>query len=244
MGLTVTEKIISDHLVDGNLKPGAEISIKIDHTLTQDATGTMVYLEFMAMGIPRVKTDLSACYVDHNLLQTDFKNADDHRFLRTVASKYGVIFSRPGNGISHQVHLERFSVPGKSLLGSDSHTPTNAGSSMLAIGAGGLDVALAMAGRPFHLIMPEIVGIRLTGHLGPWVSAKDVILEMLRRFSVKGGVGKIFEYFGPGVENLSATDRAVIGNMGAGTGRYYQHVSLGSTNQGVPDKSGTGRKLD
>jgi aconitate hydratase len=218
MRLTVTEKIISDHLVDGIMRPGEEISIKIDHTLTQDATGTMVYLEFMAMGIPRVKTELSACYVDHNLLQTDFKNADDHRFLRTVASKYGVIFSRPGNGISHQVHLERFSVPGKSLLGSDSHTPTNAGSSMLAIGAGGLDVALAMAGRPFHMMMPEIIGVRLTGRLSPWVSAKDVILEMLRRFSVKGGVGKIFEYFGPGVESLSATDRAVIGNMGAELG--------------------------
>lgn len=218
MGRTVAEKIIQAHLVKGELKAGTEIAIKIDHTLTQDATGTMVFLEFMAMGLPRVKTELSVSYVDHNLLQTDFKNADDHRFLRSAAAKYGVIFSRPGNGISHQVHLERFSVPGKTLLGSDSHTPTNAGSSMLAIGAGGLDVAMAMAGQPFHLVMPRIVGVRLTGALTPWVSAKDVILEMLRRLTVKGGVGKIFEYFGPGVESLSTTDRATIGNMGAELG--------------------------
>ncbi len=165
MGKTVAEKIIAAHLVKGELRPGSEIAIKIDHTLTQDATGTMVFLEFMAMGLPRVKTDLSVSYVDHNLLQTDFKNADDHNFLRTAAAKYGVVFSRPGNGISHQVHLERFSVPGNTLLGSDSHTPTNAGSSMLAIGAGGLDVAMAMAGQPFHLIMPQIVGVRLSGAL-------------------------------------------------------------------------------
>lgn len=218
MGKTVAEKIIDAHLVKGEARPGNEIAIKIDHTLTQDATGTMVYLEFMAMGLPRVKTKLSVSYVDHNLLQTDFKNADDHNFLRTAAAKYGVVFSRPGNGISHQVHLERFSVPGNTLLGSDSHTPTNAGSSMLAIGAGGLDVAMAMAGHPFHLVMPQIVGVRLTGSLKPWVSAKDVILEMLRRLTVKGGVSKIFEYFGPGVESLSATDRATIGNMGAELG--------------------------
>lgn len=218
MGKTVTEKIIEAHLVEGDLKPGSEVAIKIDHTLTQDATGTMVFLEFMAMGLPRVKTEVSVSYVDHNLLQTDFKNADDHRFLRSVAAKFGVIYSRPGNGISHQVHLERFSVPGKTLLGSDSHTPTNAGSSMLAIGAGGLDVAMAMAGQPFYFIMPKIVGVKLTGALQPWVSGKDVILEMLRRLTVKGGVGKIFEYFGPGVETLSATDRATIGNMGAELG--------------------------
>jgi aconitate hydratase len=218
MGKTVAEKIIEAHLVKGELKAGTEIAIKIDHTLTQDATGTMVFLEFMAMGLPRVKADLSVSYVDHNLLQTDFKNADDHRFLRSAAAKYGVIFSRPGNGISHQVHLERFSVPGKTLLGSDSHTPTNAGSAMLAIGAGGLDVAMAMAGQPFHLVMPHIVGVRLTGALRAWISAKDVILEMLRRLTVKGGVGKIFEYFGPGVESLSTTDRATIGNMGAELG--------------------------
>ncbi len=218
MGKTVTEKIIEAHLVKGKLEPGTEIAIRIDHTLAQDATGTMVFLEFMAMGVPRVKTDLSVAYVDHNLLQTDFKNADDHRFLRTAAAKFGVVYSRPGNGISHQVHLERFSVPGKTLLGSDSHTPSNAGSSMLAIGAGGLDVAMAMAGQPFHLTMPRIVGIRLTGELQPWVSAKDVILELLRRFDVKGGLGKIFEYFGPGVDTLSATDRATIGNMGTELG--------------------------
>ncbi len=218
MGKTVAEKIIEAHLVEGKLEPGSEIALTIDHTLQQDATGTMVFLEFMAMGIPRVKTELSVAYVDHNLLQADFRNADDHRFLRSAAAKFGVVYSRPGNGISHQVHLERFSVPGKTLLGSDSHTPTNGGSSMLAIGAGGLDVAMAMAGQPFHLIMPQIVGVRLTGSLQPWVSGKDVILEMLRRLTVKGGVGKIFEYFGPGVDTLSATDRATIGNMGAELG--------------------------
>jgi len=218
MGLTVTEKIISQHLVRGAMIPGSEIAIRIDHTLTQDATGTMVFLEFMAMNVPRVTTEISVSYVDHNLLQTDFKNGDDHRFLRSAAAKYGVVFSRPGNGISHQVHLERFSVPGKTLLGSDSHTPTNAGGSMLAIGAGGLDVAMAMAGHPFYFIMPTVVGVHLVGKLQPWVSGKDIILEMLRRFTVKGGVGKIFEYFGPGAETLSATDRATIGNMGAELG--------------------------
>jgi len=218
MGLTVAEKIIETHLVSGKMQPGSEISIKIDHTLLQDATGTMAFLEFMAIGAPRVKTELSVSYVDHNLLQGDFRNADDHRFLQSAAAKYGVVFSPPGNGVSHQVHLERFSVPGKTLLGSDSHTPTNAGSSMLAIGAGGLDVAMAMAGRPFYLRMPQIVGVRLTGALQPWVSGKDVILEMLRRLTVKGGVGKVFEYFGPGVVTLSATDRATIGNMGTELG--------------------------
>ncbi|MEW6531722.1 MAG: aconitate hydratase [Thermodesulfobacteriota bacterium] len=218
MGLTVAEKIIEAHLVKGRMEPGSEIAIKIDHALIQDATGTMTMLEFLAMGVPRVKTEVAVVYVDHNLLQTDFRNADDHRFLRTAAAKFGIVYSKPGNGISHQVHLERFSVPGKTLLGSDSHTPTNGGSSMLAIGAGGLDVAMAMAGRPFHLKMPEIVGVRLTGELQPWVSAKDVILELLRRFTVKGGVGKIYEYFGPGVETLSATDRGTIGNMGTELG--------------------------
>ena len=218
MGKTVTEKIVEAHLVKGKLAPGTEIALRIDHGLIQDATGTMVLLEFMAMGVPRVKTEVAVTYVDHNLLQTDFKNADDHRFLRTACAKFGLIHSKPGNGISHQVHMERFSVPGKTLLGSDSHTPTNAGSSMLAIGAGGLDVAMALAGRPFHLIMPTIVGVRLTGALQPWVSAKDFILELLRRYSVKGGVGKVFEYFGPGVESLSATDRGTIGNMGTELG--------------------------
>ena len=235
MGRTVAEKIIEAHLVKGTLEPGSEIAIKIDHTLTQDATGTMAFLEFMAMGVPRVKTEVSVSYVDHNLVQSDFKNADDHRFLRSVAAKYGVIYSRPGNGVSHQVHLERFSVPGKTLLGSDSHTPTNAGSSMLAIGAGGLDVAMAMAGHPFHLSMPRIVGVRLTGSLQPWVSAMDAILEMLRRLTVKGGVGKIFEYFGPGVENLSATDRATIGNMGA---------ELGATSSMFPSDTRTREFLE
>jgi len=235
MGKTLAEKIIDAHLIEGKLEPGSEIAIKIDHTLTQDATGTMVFLEFMAMGVERVKTDISVCYVDHNLLQTDFKNADDHRFLKSVSAKYGAVYSRPGNGISHQVHLERFSVPGKTLLGSDSHTPTNAGSSMLAIGAGGLDVAMAMAGKPFYLRMPRIVGVRLTGALQDWVSAKDVILEMLRRLTVKGGMGKIFEYFGPGVETLSATDRATIGNMG---------TELGATTSLFPSDSRTRQFLE
>jgi aconitate hydratase len=218
MSYTVAEKIIENHIVKGKMKEGSEIAIKIDQTLIQDATGTMVFLEFMAMNVPRVKTELSVSYVDHNLLQTDFKNADDHQFLRTAAAKFGLIYSRPGNGVSHQVHMERFSVPGKTLLGSDSHTPTNGGISMIAIGAGGLDVAMAMAGQPFHLNMPKVVGVRLTGHFQPWVSAKDLILELLRRQSVKGGIGKIYEYFGPGVESLSVTDRAVIGNMGAELG--------------------------
>ncbi|MDQ7781259.1 MAG: aconitate hydratase [Desulfomonilaceae bacterium] len=218
MGKTFAEKIIETHLVHGKMEPGSEIAIRIDHTLQQDATGTMVFLEFMAMEVPRVNTELSVVYVDHNLLQTDFKNADDHRFLRSAAAKFGVVYSRPGNGVSHQVHLERFSVPGNTLLGSDSHTPTNGGIGMLAIGAGGLDVAMAMAGQPFYLNMPEIVGVRLTGALQPWVSGKDVILEMLRRLTVKGGIGKIYEYFGPGVETLSTTDRATICNMGAELG--------------------------
>lgn len=216
--MSVTEKIIRSHLVEGEYIPGKEIAIKIDHTITQDATGTMVYLQFEKMGLDKVKTELSASYVDHNLLQTDFKNADDHRFLQSAAKKFGVHFSKPGNGILHQVHLERFGAPGKTLLGSDSHTPTAGGVSMLAIGAGGLDVALAMAGHPFYVVCPKVFGIKLTGKLGPWVSGKDVILEMLRRHTVKGGVGKVIEYYGPGVETLSAADRATIGNMGAELG--------------------------
>jgi aconitate hydratase len=218
MSGTVTEKILADHLVGGEMKQGGEIALRIDQTLTQDATGTMAYLEFEAIGIPRVRTELSVCYVDHNLIQSDFKNADDHRFLQSVARKFGLYFSPPGNGISHQVHLERFGVPGKTLLGSDSHTPTGGGLGMLAMGAGGLDVAMAMAGKPFYLIMPKIYGIRLTGRLSPWVSARDVLLEILRRLSVKGGVGYIMEYFGPGVANLSVTDRATITNFGAELG--------------------------
>ena len=195
-----------------------KIALKIDQTLTQDATGTMAYLQFEAMGIPKVKTELSVSYVDHNTLQSGFENADDHRFLRTVASKYGIYFSRPGNGICHQVHLERFGQPGKTLLGSDSHTPTGGGIAMLAIGAGGLDVAAAMAGMPFYLNMPAVVNIRLSGKRQPWVSAKDVILEVLRRLSVKGGVGKIMEYSGDGVADLSVPERATITNMGAELG--------------------------
>lgn len=214
MGMTITEKIISSHIVEGSLARGTEIGIKIDHILTQDATGTLVYFEFESMGIPCIKAELAASYVDHNLLQTDFKNADDHRYLRSVTARYGAYFSKPGGGISHQVHMERFSAPGKIMLGSDSHTSTNGAMGMIAIGAGGLDVAMAMSGYPFYLTMPKITGINLTGRLSPWVSAKDIILEMLRRYTVNGGVGKILEYYGPGVRSLSATDRATIANMG------------------------------
>ncbi len=218
MGKTVTEKILADHLVDGEMKQGEEIALRIDQTLTQDATGTMAYLEFEAIGIPRVKTELSVSYVDHNLVQSDFKNADDHRFLQSIARKYGLYFSPPGNGICHQVHLERFGVPGKTMLGSDSHTPSGGGLGMLAMGAGGLDVAMAMAGKPFYLVMPKVYGIKLTGKLSPWVSARDILLEVLRRLSVKGGVGYIMEYFGPSVSELSVTDRATITNFGAELG--------------------------
>ena len=217
-GKNLANKILEAHLVEGQLVPGKEIAIRIDHTLLQDATGTMAMLEFMAMGVPRVKVELAAQYIDHNLLQTDSKNADDHVFLMTAAQKFGIHLSKPGNGVSHQVHLERFGVPGKVMLGADSHTPTAAGLGMLAIGAGGLDVALAMAGHAFYLSCPKIMGVKLTGRLSPWVSGKDVILEMLRRHTVKGGVGKIIEYYGSGVATLSATDRATIGNMGAELG--------------------------
>ncbi|MHB9106468.1 MAG: aconitate hydratase [Armatimonadota bacterium] len=218
MGYTLAEKILAEHLVAGEMRPGEEIAIRIDQTLTQDATGTMAYLQFEAMGIPRVRTEVSVSYVDHNMLQSGFENADDHRYLQSVAGKYGVFFSRPGNGICHQVHLERFGAPGKTLLGSDSHTPTGGGLGMLAIGAGGLDVAVAMAGGAFYLTMPKIFGVKLTGSLQPWVSGKDVVLEMLRRLTVKGGVGRIIEYFGPGVSTLTVTDRATVTNMGAELG--------------------------
>ncbi len=218
MAKNLTRKILEAHLVEGELIPGKEIAIRVDHTLLQDATGTMAMLEFMAMGVDRVRVELAAQYIDHNLLQTDNKNADDHVFLATAAQRFGIHLSKPGNGVSHQVHLERFGVPGKVMLGADSHTPSAAGLGMLAIGAGGLDVALAMAGHPFHLPCPKVWGVKLTGQLPPWVSGKDVILEMLRRHSVKGGVGKIIEYHGPGVATLSATDRATIGNMGAELG--------------------------
>jgi len=218
MGDSVAKKILRAHLKSGELVPGKEIGIQIDQTLTQDATGTMAYLQFEAMGIPRVKTKLSVSYVDHNMLQEGFENADDHRFLQSIAAKYGIYFSRPGNGICHQVHLERFAVPGDTLLGSDSHTPTSGGLGMIAIGAGGLAVALAMAGEPYFLPMPKIVQVKLYGRLRPWVSAKDIILELLRRLTVKGGVGKIFEYSGEGVKTLEIPQRATITNMGAELG--------------------------
>jgi aconitate hydratase len=215
---SLTYRILRGHLVSGSLEPGQKIGVRIDQTLTQDATGTMAYLQLEALGVPRVRTELSVSYVDHNTLQTDFMNADDHRYLQSVAARHGIFFSRAGNGICHQVHLERFGAPGKTLLGSDSHTPTGGGLGMLAIGAGGLDVALAMAGEPFTLTAPEVVGVRLVGELAPWVSAKDVILELLRRLTVKGGVGRVFEYFGPGVRTLSVPERATITNMGAELG--------------------------
>jgi aconitate hydratase len=218
MGKTVAEKIILAHLTDGDLRRGSEIAVKIDQTLTQDATGTMAYLQFESMGIERVRTEVSVSYVDHNTLQEDWKNMDDHRYLQSVAGRYGIWFSRPGNGICHQVHLERFGVPGKTLLGSDSHTPTGGGLGMLAIGAGGLDVAVAMGGGSFHLRMPTIIGVELTGTLSHAVSAKDIILELLRRETVKGGVGSVYEYFGPGAASLSIPQRATITNMGAELG--------------------------
>ena len=218
MGLNLTQKIISEHLVSGKMNPGEDIAIKIDQTLTQDATGTMAYLQFEALGLNKVKTELSVSYVDHNMLQSGFENADDHQYLQTVASKYGIFFSRPGNGICHQVHLERFGAPGKTLLGSDSHTPTGGGIGMLAMGAGGLDVAVAMGGGPFYLKMPEVINVRLTGKLQPFVAAKDIILEVLRILTVKGGVGKVIEYGGPGVASLTVPQRATITNMGAELG--------------------------
>ena len=218
MGYTIAEKIIKAHLVEGEMIKGTDIALRIDQTLTQDATGTMAYLEYEAMGVPRVKTERSVAYIDHNTLQTGFENADDHRFIQSVCKKHGIYFSRPGNGICHQVHLERFGIPGKTLIGSDSHTPTGGGISMLAIGAGGLDVAVAMGGGAYHITMPEMVRVNLTGKLSPWVSAKDIILEVLRILSVKGGVGKIIEYGGEGVKTLSVPERATITNMGAELG--------------------------
>jgi len=218
MSGTVTERIIKSHLVEGKMAPGEEVAVKIDQTLTQDATGTIAYLQFEAIGIPRVRTELSVSYVDHNTLQTDFMSPDDHRYLQSVAMRYGLYFSRPGNGICHQVHLERFARPGKTLIGSDSHTPTAGGIGSFAIGAGGLDVAVAMAGMPYRIKYPTIVGVKLTGKLPDWVSAKDVILEVLRRMDVNGSVGKVLEYFGTGVKTLSVPERATIANMGTETG--------------------------
>jgi aconitate hydratase len=234
MGQNLVEKIITSHLVSGDVTPGEEIAISIDQTLTQDATGTLAYLELEAMGVDRVATELSVSYVDHNTLQTGCENADDHLYLRTVAARYGVFFSPPGNGICHQVHLERFGVPGKTLLGSDSHTPTAGGIGMLAIGAGGLDVALAMAGRPFFHFMPEVLRVNLDNRLPPWVSAKDVILEVLRRLTVSSGVGKVLEYGGAGVGGLTVPERSTITNMGA---------ELGATSSIFPSDDETRRFL-
>ena len=228
--MNLAHKILKAHLVDGDLIPGQEIGITIDHTLLQDATGTMAMLEFEAMGLNTVKAELSAQYVDHNILQTDNKNADDHIFLQTACQKYGIHFSRPGNGVSHQVHMARFGVPGNTLLGADSHTPGGVGVSVLAIGAGGLDVAMTMAGFPYHFPCPKILGVKLIGELLPWVSAKDVILEMLRRYDVKGCLGKIVEYYGPGVKTLSVADRMVLGNMG---------TELGATSTVIPSDERT-----
>jgi len=218
MGKTITEKIIDKHIIEGKAEKGKEVGIKIDQTLTQDATGTMAYLQFEAMKVPKVKTELSVSYVDHNTVQIGFENADDHKYLQTVAAKYGIVYSRAGNGICHQVHLERFGKPGKTLLGSDSHTPTGGGIGMIAIGAGGLDVAVAMAGGPFYLSYPKIIKINLTGKLNKWVTAKDVILKILEIFTTKGNVGYVFEYGGSGVKTLSVPERATITNMGAECG--------------------------
>jgi len=234
MGQNLVQKIIAAHLVEGTPEPGQPIAIRIDQTLTQDATGTMAYLQFEAMGIDGVRTEKSVSYVDHNMLQAGFENADDHRYLQSVAARFGIDFSRPGNGICHQVHLERYGVPGKTLLGSDSHTPTNGGLGMLAIGAGGLDVAVAMAGGAFHLSMPKVIKVNLTGKLGAWVAAKDVILEVLRQLTVKGGVGKILEYGGPGVDTLTVPERATITNMGA---------ELGATTSIFPSDDNTRRYM-
>lgn len=218
MGKTLAQKIIAEHLVSGQMNVGEDIGLRIDQTLTQDATGTMAYLEFEAMGVPRVKTERSVAYIDHNTLQSGFENADDHRFIQSIAKKHGIYFSRPGNGICHQIHLERFGVPGKTLIGSDSHTPTGGGIGMLAFGAGGLDMAVAMGGGEYHINMPKMTKINLTGKLSPWVSAKDVILAVLQQMSVKGGVGKIIEYGGEGVKTLTVPERATITNMGTELG--------------------------
>jgi len=234
MALNITQKIIKQHLVSGEMTAKSPINIKMDQTLTQDATGTMAYLQFEALGVPRVRTELSVSYVDHNTSQMDYKNPDDHIFLQTIADKFGIVFSRPGNGICHQVHLERFGKPGKTLIGSDSHTPTCGGIGMLAIGAGGLDVAMAMAGQPFNLKMPMVVKVNLTGKLQPWVAAKDVILEILRRETVKGGVGYVYEYAGPGIDTLTVPERATITNMGA---------ELGATTSVFPSDGETKRFL-
>src|SRR5437868_7726012 len=218
MGRNVAQKLIAEHVVDGEMTPGAEIGVRIDQTLTQDATGTMVMLELEAMDLDRAHTELSAQYIDHNVLQTDFRNADDHVFLQSACRRFGLWFSKPGNGVSHPTHMQRFGKPGRSMVGSDSHTCAAGSLGMLAIGVGGLEVALAIAGEPLYVRMPQIWGVRLTGVLPAWCSAKDVILEMLRRHGVQGGLNRILEYHGPGLEHLSAMDRHVIANMGAELG--------------------------
>ena len=235
MAKNLTQKILEAHLAEGELAAGREIAIKIDQILLQDATGTMAMLAFEALGIDRVRADIAVQYVDHNIIQADHKNADDHVYLQSASARYGIHFSPPGNGVSHQVHMERFGIPGKTLLGSDSHTPGAAGVSVLGIGAGGLDVAMAMAGHPYHLPCPRVLGVKLTGALPEWVSAKDLILEMLRRYDVKGCIGKIVEYFGPGVRSLSATDRETIGNMG---------TELGATSSIFPSDENTRAYLE
>jgi aconitate hydratase len=232
--MNLAQKIVSHHLVEGRLEAGQEIGICVDQTLTQDATGTATYLQLEAMGVPRVRTRLSVSYIDHQLMQADFKNADDHVYLQDVAAKYGIHFSRPGNGICHQVHLERFGVPGETLVGSDSHTPMCGALGMIALGAGGLDVAVAMAGAPYYFTMPRILGVELVGTLSPWVSAKDINLELLKRLSVRGGIGWLLEYFGPGVTSLDATQRATVANMGA---------ELGATTSIFPSDENTRRFL-
>jgi aconitate hydratase len=214
----ITHKLIESHLESGEMTPGEEIAIRIDQTLTQDATGTLVMQELEALGLDRARTEVSVQYVDHNLLQTDEKNAEDHEYLRTAAQRFGLWFSKPGNGVSHPTHMQRFGIPGKTMVGSDSHTPAAGSLGMLAIGVGGLEVALAITGRPLHIRMPEVWGVRLEGELPEWCSAKDVILEMLRRHDVKGGVNRIIEYYGPGLTSLTAMDRHVIANMGAELG--------------------------
>lgn len=235
MGKSLAYKILENHLIEGQMVPGSEIVIKIDQTLTQDSTGTMVYLQLEAMDVDKIKTELSVAYIDHNTLQTGYENADDHAFIKSVAQRHGVLFSKPGNGICHQLHLENYGKPGKTLLGSDSHTPTGGGLGMIAIGAGGLDVAVAMAKGTYSLIVPKVVNVKLSGELNPWVSAKDVILYVLKKLTVKGGVGKIIEYTGDGVKSLSVTDRATITNMGA---------ELGATTSIFPSDENTKKYLE
>jgi aconitate hydratase len=235
MGKTLTYKILENHLISGELTPGREIEIRVDQTLTQDSTGTMVYLQLEAMDVDKVQTELSVAYIDHNTLQTGFENADDHAFIESVAKRHGIVFSKPGNGICHQLHLENYGVPGKTLLGSDSHTPTGGGLGMIAIGAGGLDVAVAMARGSYSLTAPGVLKVELTGRLRPWVSAKDVILYVLKQLTVKGGVGRVVEYAGEGVAALSVTDRATIANMGA---------ELGATTSVFPSDENTREYLE